>query len=168
MPAETVENAWFKATFPSEVEVRESELPSVRGTAVAYEAQVEPFGIFAVEVTNMPLDAFIAVGAGKWLAMEGDRLVEEFKDRSPQVTHDESRHPVPGLEVRDLVFRFEYHGPCMRFCRVVTVLAGDEGRILHASAVVDASEASKDAAREFLAGLEVEPPELPTKLPEPP
>ncbi len=103
----------------------------------------------------MAIDPFVAVGVGKWVADFGDSLLSGFQGRQPEVLSDGIGDPAPGLKVRNLVFRFDYEGPCGCFGRVMAVTDGDHGRVLVASAVVDCTPEGKRAAFDFLDSIRV-------------
>lgn len=83
MGSEAIENDWFTASFPSHVEVKHDDSDRL-AKVVEYTAELEPFGIFSIRVTNMAIDLFIAVGASKWVSDFGDSLVKLFADRKVQ------------------------------------------------------------------------------------
>lgn len=151
---ETVENDWFVATFPGKVERTEDKSDPI-AAVVEYAAEMDPFGVFSIRVTNMRVDPFLAVGASKWIADFGDRLVERFKEKRPEVFDDKIRDPAPGLRVRDLMFRFDYEGPCGCFARVMGIADGDFGRILEATAIVEWNPNWEAMAFAFLDGIKL-------------
>ena len=159
MGAETIESNWFVATFPGPVEVTEDKSEPI-ATVVEYVATVEPFGVFSIRVTELRLDPFLAVGATKWITDFGNRLLERFADKAPRTLDDKMRDPSPGLRVRDLVFRFDYEGPCGCFGRIMGITDGDSGRVIEATAIVDWTPTWEEMAFAFLDGitLSVSPP----------
>lgn len=149
MTKENVENDWFTASFPGPVEVAQ-EPDNPPATVTEWATEIDPFGVFAIRVTNMAIDPFVAVGAIKWVSDFGDSLVSGFDEYRPELLEDTVRDPAPGLKVRDLVFRFDYEGPCGCFGRVMAITDGAFGRVLVASAAVGWTPDWEKAAFEFL------------------
>src|SRR5262245_11968861 len=89
VPSVVVENDWFVAEFPADVETTKepSEDPFVAITEFA--SEVEPFGIFSVRVTQMSVDPFLAVGATEWTRIYRTNFISKFPDENPEVLDDE-------------------------------------------------------------------------------
>ena len=148
MTHEKVDNAWFVADFPSKVEVTVEASDGISQTT-EFAAETQPFGIFVVRATQMPVDPFVAAGARKWVELFGDDWVKNFAQYNPEILRDLADTVVGGAR-RELVFRMDYQGTCGAFTRIVSHPDGYFGRILVCSAVVDWAAESETSAFRFL------------------
>lgn len=146
---EVIANDWFEAVFPSPVEVTEepTDVPYARTTD--FSAEVEPFGLYSIRVTQMPIDPFIAVGSRHWVKTYGDHWLTKFAELKPQVTRDEDTAPIGGA-TRELDVRLDYQGPCSAFIRLFAHPDMEKGRIVVAAAVVGATSPEEASALSFL------------------
>src|SRR5688572_23707444 len=95
-----VPTEFFDAQFPGDVVVEELNTDDDLARTREWTAETEPVGVYAVRVVEIVEDAFIAVGATKWVSIHGDWLKERFASWSPVVVEDASRVFVGGAERR--------------------------------------------------------------------
>lgn len=114
---EVITNNWFDAVFPTPVEVTEEPTDVAYAKTTDFSSEVEPFGLYCVRVTQMPIDPFIAVGPRQWVKTYGDHWPAKFAEFKPQVMRDEETTPLGGA-TRELDVRLDYQGPCSAFVRL--------------------------------------------------
>lgn len=147
-----LDNDWFVATFPSRVEVTEEATDVAFAKTVDFSAEVAPFGLFSIRVTQMPLDPFLAVGVLRWVQTFGDHWPQKFAACAPQVMRDQASTPL-GRATRELDLRLDYEGPCSAYVRLFALSDGDVGRIVVAAAVVGSTTTEEETARVFLSSV---------------
>ena len=101
-----VDNEWFVAEFPSDVAIEELPVDEFAKTT-EFTAEVEPFGVFMVRVTRMPIDPSIAVGPGQWSTIYGDNWVKNLARFHPETLDDQIDTRLGG-STRHLVVRIDY------------------------------------------------------------
>lgn len=146
---EVISNEWFDATFPARVEVTEEATDVAFAKTTEFAAEVEPFGIYSIRVTQMPIDPFIAVGPRQWVKTFGDQWALNFAEYSPEMMRDEGTALLGGAS-RELDVRLDYGGPCKAFVRLFAHPDGNVGRIVVAAAVVSSTPTEEAAALTFL------------------
>lgn len=90
MPATSTD--YFSAVFPAAV-AEEPPLMEQHSMTRRFASDVEPFGLYTVEETVASGNAFIAVGARRWVADFGDGLRSRLEQYSPG---GDSRRVEPG------------------------------------------------------------------------
>ncbi len=147
--AELITNGWFDAAFPAAVVVTEEPTDVAYAKTTDFSAEVEPFGLYSIRVTQMPIGPFSAVGPRQWVKTFGDQWPKKFADYRPHVIRDVGDAPLGGA-IRELDIRLEYEGPCGAFVRLFAHPDGSVGRIVVAAAVVGSTPTDEAAALRFL------------------